>query len=52
MVAPEFEPVVGALILAYELEQPVTNSIYNGISDSLPLIERKYNVVLKAGIEL
>ncbi len=49
LVRPAFEPVVGALLMAFELECPVTEALYSRLSGSLLELEDRYQVNFKAG---
>ena len=47
-VMPLYEPVVGALLLACELDGEVTPVMYNALGESLEQAEQTYQVRLKA----
>ena len=47
LVTPEFEPVVGALIMAYEIDDAVSDSMYTRLDSSLARAASLYNVPFK-----
>ena len=48
MVMPLYEPVVGTLLLGMELDQPVTETVYNTLSAGLAQAEQRYAVRFKS----
>lgn len=49
LATPIFEPVAGALLMALELERPVTDAVYSRLSGSLLDLKDRYQVNFKAG---
>ncbi len=47
-VMPVFEPVVGGLLLGMELDGPVSESIYNRLSEELGKAETHYGIHFKS----
>lgn len=47
LVRPAYEPVVGALIMAYELDRPVSDTLYKQIDRGLAVVERRHRIKLK-----
>lgn len=45
---PEFEPVVGALLMAYDEAGALTEVVYQGLEESLSLVEERYKIALRA----
>ncbi len=44
LVMPLYEPVVGALLLGMELDQPVSEAVYETLSEGLARAEQRYQV--------
>lgn len=49
LAVPLFEPVVGALLMAFEIDGPVTDARYSRLSGSLMDSQLRYQVNFKAG---
>lgn len=49
LVQPEFEPVVGALLMGLKLDQIPSVKIYKVLRERLAMLERRHNVKLMAG---
>lgn len=47
-VPPAYEPVVGALMMAYEEAGALTGEVYEGLQESLPRVEDRYGITLRA----
>ena len=45
---PAFEPVVGALLMAFEEAGSLSEAVYKGLEASLPLLENRYGITLRA----
>lgn len=45
---PEFEPVVGALLMAYDEAGARTDAAYQGLEESLSLVERRHEIALRS----
>ena len=45
---PAFDPVVGALLMAFEEAGALSEKVYEGLEASLPLVERRYGIALRA----
>ena len=48
LVMPVFEPVVGALLLGMEVDHPVTETVYNKMTEELAQAEERYSVRFKS----
>lgn len=45
---PAFEPVVGALLMAFEQDHALRSALYNGLEASLPDVEGRQGITLRA----
>ena len=45
---PAFEPVLGALFMAFEEAGALSDKVYEGLEACLPLVENRYGIALKA----
>ena len=45
--APEFEPVVGALLMAYEEARTLNDAVYRGLDESLGRAQQRYGITLR-----
>jgi N-acetylglucosamine kinase-like BadF-type ATPase len=46
-VFPEFEPVIGALLLGLELEGAISENMYKVLERSLPRVEKRHHIELR-----
>jgi hypothetical protein len=44
LVMPRYEPVVGALLMAMEMDATITPTVYDNLSNSLAAAETRYGV--------